>query len=194
MNDSSSFSSSLRIGYARVSTHEQSLDLQMDALREAGCERVYSDKVGGTKEVRPGLEQLKEVLRAGDTLVVWRLDRLGRSLSDLIGWTAWLEAQGVELLSLKEQIDTSHSGGKLVLHLFAALAQFERDLLRERTLAGLAAARARGRLGGRKPKLDAAQVRQLKAMHRDVSISIGEICETFTICRSTFYRYLHSGG
>ena len=180
----------LRIGYARVSTHEQSLDAQIDSLKRAGCQRIYCDKVSGSKSDRPQLDRLQDSLRCGDTLVLWRLDRLGRSLRDLINWVEWLEETGVTLHSLNEQIDTSHHTGKLVFHLFAALAEFERDLIRERTLAGLAAARARGRLGGRKAKLNASDIRQLKAMHKDHSISIGKICERFGIAKTTLYRYL----
>ena len=180
----------MRIGYARVSTYEQSLDSQIDSLKQAGCQRIYYDKVSGTKADRPELNRLRESLRGGDTLVVWRLDRLGRSLRDLIDWVAWLDKVGGTLHSLNEQIDTSHHTGKLVFHLFAALAEFESDLIRERTLAGLAAARARGRLGGRKAKLNASDIRQLKAMHKDHSISIGEICERFSIAKTTLYRYL----
>lgn len=180
----------LSIGYARVSTHEQSLDSQIDRLKQAQCQRIYCDKISGSKADRPELDRLRESLRSGDTLVVWRLDRLGRSLRDLIGWVEWLNERGVTLHSLNEQIDTSHHTGKLVFHLFAALAEFERDLIRERTLAGLAAARTRGRLGGRKAKLGASDIRQLKAMHKDHSISIGEICERFSISKTTLYRCL----
>ena len=180
----------LRIGYARVSTHEQSLDSQIDSLKRAGCQRIYCDKVSGNKADRPELDRLRESLRSSDTLVVWRLDRLGRSLLDLINWVEWLDEQGVTLHSLNEQIDTAHHTGKLVFHLFAALAEFERDLIRERTLAGLAAARARGRLGGRKAKLNASDIRGLKTLHKDHSISINTICERFDISKTTLYRYL----
>jgi len=180
----------LRIGYARVSTHEQSLDSQVDALKQAGCERIYCDTTSGTKVARPELERLRDCLRAGDTLIVWRLDRLGRSLKDLITWTEWLSEQDIALHSLTEQIDTSHHTGKLIFHLFAALAEFERNLIRERTLAGLSAARSRGRNGGRPLKLDAAGIRQLKAMHKDRSISIAEICKRLGIGKTAFYRYL----
>jgi len=190
MDTSHSPTTSLRIGYARVSTHEQSLDSQLDALRHAGCSRIYSDKISGSKATRPELDRLRDCLRAGDTLVVWRLDRLGRSLKDLIQWTQWLEENAIALHSLSEQIDTSHHAGKLIFHLFAALAEFERGLIRERTLAGLASARARGRQGGRPPKLDAASIRQLKAMHKDHSISIREICKRLGIGKTAFYRYL----
>ena len=181
------------IGYARVSTHEQSLDSQIDTLQEAGCERIYEDRVSGVREARPGLDRLRDSLRSGDTLVVWRLDRLGRSLSDLITWAGWLHEHGVGLRSLHEHIDTGSSTGRLIFHMFGALAEFERNLIRERTLSGLRAARARGRNGGRPRKLTLNQRSQILAMHKDHSIGIGEICRTFGICRSTLYRYLRNG-
>jgi len=137
------------IGYARVSTLDQTLALQQDALTAAGCEQLYTDTVSGSVTDRPGLTQALSHLRAGDTLVVWRLDRLGRSLGHLIDTIRHLESRGVHVKSLQEQLDTTTSGGKLVFHVFEALAEFERDLIRERTYAGLAAARARGRVGGR---------------------------------------------
>src|SRR3954452_21807404 len=141
------------IGYARVSTHEQNLDLQEDALNAAGCKKVYTDKTSGTKAERPGLEQALADARPGDSLVVWKLDRLGRSLKHLIETVTDLSHRGVGFRSLQEAIDST-SGGKLIFHVFGALAEFERDLIRERTLAGLAAARARGRKGGRPRNLD----------------------------------------
>ena len=137
------------IGYARVSTTDQTLALQQDALTAAGCEQVFSDAASGAVTDRPGLTQALSHLRPGDTLVVWRLDRLGRNLPHLIPTVAGLQERGIGLRSLQEQIDTTTSGGKLVFHVFGALAEFERDLIRERTHAGLAAARARGRLSGR---------------------------------------------
>src|SRR3712207_7694407 len=136
------------IGYARVSTYEQTLALQQDALKAAGCERLYTDTVSGTAVDRPGLSDALRQLRQGDTLVVWRLDRLGRSLEHLIETIRHLEDQGIHFKSLQEQLDTATSGGKLVFHVFGALAEFERDLIREGTKAGLEAARARGRRGG----------------------------------------------
>src|SRR4051812_26215392 len=139
----------MKIGYARVSTHEQTMDLQKDALTKAGCGRIFSDTVSGTTEKRTGLDELYSHIRPGDTLVVWRLDRLGRSLRHLIETIRSLEERQIGFQSLTENIDTTTSGGKLVFHFFGALAEFERDLIRERTLAGLAAARARGRKGGR---------------------------------------------
>jgi DNA invertase Pin-like site-specific DNA recombinase len=137
------------IGYARVSTDDQNLNLQRDALNGAGCERLFEDHASGSQPHRAGLGLLLEVARAGDTVMVWRLDRLARSLKDLIALVERLDAAGIGLKSLHEQIDTSSSGGKLVFHLFGALAEFERTLIRERTRAGLSAARARGRQGGR---------------------------------------------
>src|SRR5712691_435706 len=143
------------IGYARVSTNEQNLDLQRDALKKAGvsAKNVFTDKITGTKEERPGLEQALSHLREGDTLVVWRLDRLGRSLKHLIETVSKLQQQGVAFKSITENIDTSTVTGQLVFHIFGALAEFERNLIKERTMAGLEAARARGRKGGR-PKLN----------------------------------------
>src|SRR5713101_7864679 len=137
------------IGYARVSTQDQHLELQQDALRQAGCSQIIVDRVSGTVAERPGLAKLKEILRADDTLVVWRLDRLGRSIKDLIAWVTWLEQEGIGLRSLHEAIDTTSPSGRLTFHIFAALAEFERQLIQERTHAGLQAARARGRVGGR---------------------------------------------
>lgn len=139
----------MRIGYARVSTTDQHLQLQTDALHVAGCERVFTDMVSGARGERPGLMAALAACRPGDTLVVWKLDRLGRSLSHLVGTVRDLGAQGIGFTSLQEQLDMTTTGGKLVFHIFAALAEFERDLIRERTNAGLAAARARGRQGGR---------------------------------------------
>ena len=142
------------IGYARVSTLEQNLDLQEDALKAAGCKKIYTDKTGGAKADRPGLERALADVRPGDSLVVWKLDRLGRSLKHLIETVTDLSERGVGFRSLQEAIDTTTSGGKLIFHVFGALAEFERDIIRERTLAGLAAARARGRKGGRPRHLD----------------------------------------
>ena len=138
----------MRIGYARVSSDDQNLDLQHDALRKAGCKKIFDDRVSGAHASRPGLERLLEVARDGDVIVVWRLDRLGRSLKDLLELVGKFESEGVGLTSLQEKIDTSSSGGRLIFHIFAELAEFERSLLRERTFAGLSAARARGRTGG----------------------------------------------
>src|ERR671924_1635596 len=148
------------IGYARVSTHEQHLTLQQDALTRAGCQKIIVDRVSGTVAERPGLATIKELLRTGDTLVIWRLDRLGRSIKDLIAWVSWLEQEGIGLRSLHEALDTTTPSGKLTFHIFGALAEFERQLIQERTQAGLRVARARGRFGGR-PKALPADKRQL---------------------------------
>ena len=180
------------IGYARISTDDQNLALQRDALAAAGCEKVYEDRISGARAERPGLALALEVARAGDTLVVWRLDRLGRYLGDLIALSKTLERRGVGLKSLKEQIDTTSSGGRLVFHMFAALAEFERDLIRERTRAGLAAARARGRKGGRPPVMTpekAAVARQLYDARRH---PVAAIAKTLGVSRASVYRALEA--
>lgn len=178
------------IGYARVSTHEQNLDMQKDALEKAGCERIYSDTVSGVHDERPGMALMKEVLREGDTLVVWKLDRLGRSLSQLVTMLNEFKDRNIGFKSLQENIDTTSGVGKLVFHLFAALAEFERDLIRERTIAGLTAARARGRLGGRPRALTGKQAALAKAMYQDKSIAVKDICATLGIGKTTLYRYV----
>ena len=178
-----------RIGYARVSTDDQNLDLQRDALRQAGCSVIYEETASGKSAARPELEQCRKALRAGDTLVVWRLDRLGRSLHDLVQIVAELEQRGVHFESLTEKIETESAAGKLVFHVFAALAEFERNLIRERTRAGLAAARARGRKGGRKPALTPQQVREIKALLRDPSIPVASIADRYGVSRTTIYKY-----
>ena len=154
------------IGYARVSTTDQNLDLQRDALHAAGCERILTDTASGVKAERPGLLQALRECRAGDTLTVWKLDRLGRSLPHLVETVRDLEQRGVGFKSLQESIDTTTSGGKLIFHIFASLAEFERDIIRERTNAGLAAARARGRKGGRPPSVDPAKVKAALALKK----------------------------
>ncbi len=178
------------IGYARVSTDDQNLDLQRDALTQAGCSKLYEDKESGTKAERPGLLMALEVLRNGDTLVVWRLDRLGRSLKDLIALVEKLESRGIALKSLQENIDTSSSGGKLVFHLFGALAEFERNLIRERTQAGLSAARARGRTGGRPKALDTNKRELAIRLYHERKHSIDELCRMMGISKPTLYIYL----
>lgn len=178
-----------RIGYARVSTDDQHLDLQRDALTQAGCSLIYEESASGKTAIRPELEQCRKALRAGDTLVVWRLDRLGRSLSDLVQIVTELEQTGIGFESLTEKIDTSNATGKLVFHMFAALAEFERNLIRERTQAGLVAARARGRTGGRKPKLDDKQVREIKALLRDPNIQVVDVARRYGVSRTTLYKH-----
>jgi DNA invertase Pin-like site-specific DNA recombinase len=181
----------MHIGYARVSTGEQTLALQHDALTAAGCEALYTDVISGTKERRPGLDDALAYLRKGDTLVVWRLDRLGRSLKHLIAVVTELQERGVGFRSLTEQIDTTTSGGKLIFHVFGALAEFERDLIQERTQAGLRAARARGRLGGRPQKLvDPKKLALAQTLYDDGQTDIATICQTLGISRATLYRSL----
>ncbi|CAM5202477.1 DNA-invertase hin [Castellaniella denitrificans] len=179
-----------RIGYARVSTDDQHLDLQRDALTQAGCSVIYEEAASGKSTARPELEQCRKALRSGDTFVVWRLDRLGRSLPDLVQIVTDLEQRGVDFESLTEKIETDSATGKLVFHVFAALAEFERGLIRERTRAGLAAARARGRAGGRKPKLDAQQVREIKALLRDPEIQVADVARRYGVSRTTLYKHV----
>jgi DNA invertase Pin-like site-specific DNA recombinase len=182
------------IGYARISTGEQTLDLQLDALTAAGCGKVYTETASGAKAERPVLEDVLGYLRLGDTLVVWRLDRLGRSLQHLIALVTGLAERGIGFKSLTEQIDTTTPGGKLIFHVFGALAEFERDLIRERTHAGLAAARARGRLGGRPKKLQDARQRELaRSLYDSRQTDIDTICQTLGISRATLYRSLKRG-
>jgi DNA invertase Pin-like site-specific DNA recombinase len=176
------------IGYARVSTDDQNLDLQRDALRAAGCEKIYEDRISGAKAERPGLALALEVARAGDALIVWRLDRLGRSLHDLILLARKLEEAGVGLMSVQEKIDTSSSGGRLIFHMFGALAEFERNLVRERTRAGLTA--ARGRKGGRPKLLDPAKRQLAVRLYAEKRHTIGEICRMMGISKPTLYNYL----
>jgi DNA invertase Pin-like site-specific DNA recombinase len=179
-----------RIGYARVSTDDQNLDLQLDALHRAGIadDRLYSDTASGKDAERNELLACLKALREGDTLMVWRLDRLGRSLPDLVRIVGELEKKGVSFESLTEKIETGSAAGKLVFHVFAALAEFERNLIRERTRAGLVAARARGRAGGRKPKLREAQVREINAMVDAQKLTIGRIAELYGVSRTTIYK------
>src|SRR5919108_3568212 len=182
------------IGYARVSTDDQNLDLQRDALVRAGCEKIYTDQQSGASTDRLGLTGVLEMARSGDTLVVWRLDRLGRSLKHLIHLVEKLEHQGIGLRSLQENIDTTTNGGRLVFHLFGALAEFERNLIRERTQAGLSAARARGRQGGRPKLLDPKKRELALRLYQERQHSIVEICQIMGISKSTLYNYLAEQG
>jgi DNA invertase Pin-like site-specific DNA recombinase len=180
------------IGYARVSTNEQHLHLQQDALSAAGCLKIYTDTISGAKSERKGLAEALDFIRDGDTLVVWRLDRLGRSLKDLIERITDLHSRNIGFKSLTEQIDTTTSGGKLIFHIFGALAEFERDIIKERTNAGLTAARARGRNGGRprSPLGDEKKLHLARQMYVNRSLSVNEICKALGIPRSTFYKYV----
>jgi len=181
------------VGYARVSTQEQTLNLQRDALAKVSCDRIFTDTASGAKNERPGLEEAVRFMREGDTLVVWKLDRLGRSLKHLIETVTALHQRKIGFRSLTENIDTTTSTGKLIFHVFGALAEFERDLIRERTQAGLAAARARGRLGGR-PKVaalnDPKKVLMAQSLYSDKHNTVAEICTILGVSRSTLYRYV----
>ncbi len=180
------------IGYARISTQDQTLNLQLDALAQAGCEKVYKDTASGAQVQREGLQQALEHLRAGDTLVVWRLDRLGRTLKQLIELITQLNTRNIGFKSLQEQIDTTTSGGKLIFHIFGALAEFERDVIKERTQAGLQAARARGRKGGRPRALNPKQAALAQSLYNSREHSIQAICDTLHISRATLYKYVRS--
>ena len=182
------------IGYARVSTQDQNPQLQRDALQEAGCEQVFEECVTGTNRERPELQACLRTLRDGDTLVVWKLDRLARSLKDLVELIHELNERGVGFRSLTEAIDTTSAGGKLVFHIFGALAEFEHSLIRERTLAGLASARARGRKGGRRPVMSAADVRKAAAMLADPEITKTEVAKHFGVSRVTLNASLEREG
>ncbi len=178
------------IGYARVSTLEQNASLQTDALTAAGCKRIFSDKVSGAKTERPGLNEAIDFLREGDSLVVWRLDRLGRSLQHLLETVSQLEERNIGFRSLQESIDTTTSGGRLIFHIFGALAEFERNLIRERTIAGLRAARARGRYGGRPRALDAKKTELAYRLYDEKKHPIKDICAMLGISKPTLYAYL----
>jgi DNA invertase Pin-like site-specific DNA recombinase len=178
------------IGYARVSSSDQNLDLQNDALVKGGCEKIFEDKESGAVASRSGLEQAMDMLREGDTLVVWRLDRLGRSLKHLIDIMGKLEQRKIGFRSIQESIDTGTPGGRLVFHIFGALAEFERNLILERTKAGLAAARARGRTGGRPKSLDPKQRKVAIKLYEEREHPVEEICRIMGISKPTLYSYL----
>jgi DNA invertase Pin-like site-specific DNA recombinase len=184
----------MNVGYARVSTGEQKMDLQLDALEEVGCEKIYTDELSGATSDRPGLQEAIDYVRPGDTLIVWRLDRFGRSLKDLVTKVERLRDKDVGFKSLKENIDTTSSAGKLQFHIFSALAEFERDLNRERTMAGLRAARARGRVGGRPRALSDEELPQVQTLMQNPNISTRQICERFEISKATLYRYVGPNG
>jgi DNA invertase Pin-like site-specific DNA recombinase len=181
------------VGYARVSTREQNQALQLDALQAAGCARVYTEKASGAQRERPELKAALDYAREGDTLVVWKLDRLARSIRQLIETVEDLEQRKIGLRSLTEAIDTTTPGGRLVFHVFAALAEFERSVIRERTTAGLEAARARGRRGGRPRSLNEGDLAAAKAMLRDPSITVEEVARRLGVGPATLYRHLPGG-
>ncbi|WP_395146044.1 recombinase family protein (plasmid) [Moraxella atlantae] len=178
----------MKIGYARTSTLDQNLDLQLDALKNCGCEKIYQEQISSVKDNRPQLENCLQALRAGDTLYIWRLDRLGRSLKDLINIVTQLQEMDCELVSIKESIDTSTTSGKLTFHLFASLAEFERELIRERTQAGLLSARARGRMGGRPEKLKESEKKMIRQLMSDRQNSASKIAKQFGVSRATVYN------
>lgn len=176
------------IGYARCSTADQNLALQLDALTKAGAEKTFQENASGTKMVRPELDNALSHLRQGDVLMVWKLDRLGRTIRGLIEFVSYLRDRGIEFRSLTEGFDTTTPGGRLIFHVFAALAEMERDLIRERTQAGLAAARARGRMGGRRPKLNDRKIAHARMLLADRDARIDDICQTLGVSRATLYR------
>lgn len=182
------------IGYARVSTQDQNAELQLDALGAAGCEQVFHEKANGTLRERPELTACLRTVRKGDTLVVWKLDRLARSLKDLVEIVHDLNSRQIGFRSITESIDTTSSGGRLVFHIFGALAEFEHSLIRERTVAGLVAARARGRKGGRRPSLTPGDVQKASAMLRDPNITKTEVADHFKVSRGTLHSALKRAG
>jgi Site-specific recombinases, DNA invertase Pin homologs len=179
------------IGYTRVSTSDQTTDLQKDALSKEGCDKIFSDVASGAKTNRPGLDEAIKYCRKDDTLVVWKLDRMGRSMSHLIETIKMLEKDGIGFKSITENIDTTSAGGRLIFHLFGALAEFERDLIRERVQAGLKSARARGKKGGRPPVSEETKS-MAKALMADKKLSVKQICDRLGIAKSTLYKYASS--
>lgn len=177
------------VGYARVSTDDQKMDLQMDALKAAGCEQFFSDQISGAAKTKAGLDEALNYLRVGDTLVVWKLDRLGRTVKGLVDLVQALQEKGIQFRSLTDGIDTSTSAGRFFFHVMAALAQMERELIHERTMAGLKAARARGRLGGRKAKMDASKVKSAKHL-LESGLPAKEVAQNLGVSRATLYRAL----
>jgi len=184
----------MRIGYARVSTSTQNKELQLDALEDAGCQQIFTEEVSGADSERPELDRCMDTLREGDTLVVWRLDRFGRSMPDLVGRMTSLEELGADFVSLTEGIDTTTAQGKLTFHLFGALAEFERKLAKERTMAGLEAARKRGRTGGSPAAIDDEEIPQLQALMKNPDVSTKQICDRFDVSKATLYRYVGPNG
>lgn len=181
------------VGYARVSTQDQKLDMQIKALQEAGCQKIFAEKITGTRADRPEYKALKEFVRGGeDTIVVYKLDRLGRSIRHLIQEIQDFKERNVGFRSIQEHIDTNTSGGKLFFHIFAAIAEFERDIIVERTKTGLEAARARGKQGGRPKKLTTSQTEILKKLYADKNNDISDICNSFRISKATLYRLVRN--
>ena len=185
----------MRIGYARVSRDDQSADLQLDALKHAGCERIFVEKASGAQRDRPELKAALDFMRANseDVLVVWKLDRLARSLRQLIETVEDLEKRGIGFESLTERIDTTSAAGRLTFHVFACIAEFERSINRERTLAALEASRARGRRGGRPPSLSSKDLAHARAMLADPEITMEAVAKRLHVAASTLYRHLPGG-
>ena len=184
----------MNVGYVRVSKREQNPDLQRRELDNAGCGRIFEERISSRKESRPQLEAALDYCREGDALVVWKLDRLGRSIKELIEIVNGLQARGVGFRSLRENLDTTTPGGRLIFHVFASIAEFERDVIQERTMAGLEAARARGRRGGRKPAMDERKVALASRLMRDREVPISGVCVAVGVSRATLYRYLRPDG
>ena len=182
----------MKIGYARDSTADQHLYMQEDALKSEGCEEIFHDTASGAKTARPGLDEALHYARAGDVIVVWKLDRLGRSVQHLIQTIKDLSDRGIGFKSLQENIDTTTSGGKLIFHIFSALAEFERDLIGERTRAGLKAAQARGKQGGRPPLLKTEEIKKMLGYYDKQDMTVEEICKIFGISKPSFYNYLNT--
>ena len=178
----------MNIGYSRISTSDQNLELQLDELKKAGCEKIFQDVASGSKDERKGLQDAMNFARQGDCIVIWKLDRLSRSLRHLIDTVNQLKDRGVGLKVITQNLDTTTPSGNLVFHIFGALAEFERLLIKERTNAGLASARARGRVGGRPKAMDEKKIQIARSLHADGKTSISEICQTLKISRATFYR------
>ena len=190
MSNLTNIGNDMLIGYARVSTDDQNLNLQRDAIKQLGCDQIFEDQLSGAKAERPGLREALKYARSGDTFVVWRLDRLSRSLKDLIEMVAKLDERNVGLKSLHEAVDTSSTSGKLIFHIFGALAEFERNLIRERTQAGLIAARARGRKGGRPKALNQDKRALAIKLYDEKNHTVKQICELMGISKPTLYTYI----
>ena len=184
----------MRVGYIRTSKKDQNPDLQRRELEDFGCEKIFEEQISSRKADRPELRAALEYCREGDELVVWKLDRFGRSLKELIELVNGVRERGIEFVSLRESLDTTTPGGKLVFHVFGAVAEFERDIIRERTMGGLEAARARGRKGGRRPVMDEKKLALASKMLKNREIPVGEVCEAVGVSRSTLYRHLKPDG
>ena len=184
----------MKIGYIRTSKKDQNPDLQRRDLLAAGCEKIFEEQISSRKAERPELRKALDYCREGDELVVWKLDRFGRSLQELIELVNGLHERGVEFVSLRESLDTTTPGGKLVFHVFGAVAEFERDVIRERTMAGLEAARVRGRKGGRKPVMDEKRIALASKLMGDRETPVSEVCQAIGVSRATLYRYLEPDG